>query len=137
MSNVSPEANDVKRKLEVESSNVLVKDSEASILEVVNSGGKSRLDSGLGKPDFSCVIDSSCGHDMDPLRLKGQAPNLQATFLAHNVFEEMSQPYTEATTGRGEVDPKDSEVLDTNHIDGVNLDEGQDKERLSHTQPQA
>ncbi|KAL6988776.1 hypothetical protein U1Q18_014529 [Sarracenia purpurea var. burkii] len=141
MSNVSPEANDVKRKLEVESSNVLVKDSEASILEVVNSGvneagdvtpsdsenveatsseaeteregevpdavsnvdqGKSRLDSGLGKPDFSYVIDSRCGHDMDPLRLKGQAPNLQATFLAHNVFEEMSQPYTEATTGREE-----------------------------------
>ncbi|KAL6991666.1 hypothetical protein U1Q18_009777, partial [Sarracenia purpurea var. burkii] len=172
MSNVSPEANDVKRKLEVDSSNVLVKDSEASILEGVNEAGvvtpsdsknveatsseaeteregevsdavsnvdqgKSRLDSGLGKPDFSCVIDSNCGHDMDPLRLKGQAPNLQATFLAHNVFEELSQPYTEATMGRGEVDPKDSEVLDTNHIDGVNLDEVQDNERLSHTQPQA
>ncbi|KAL6957225.1 hypothetical protein U1Q18_040483, partial [Sarracenia purpurea var. burkii] len=176
MSNVPPEANNVKRSLEVDTSNVLVKDSEASILEVVNSGvneagdvtpsisenvkatsseaetemegeesdampnvdhGKSRLDSGLGELDCVCVIDSNGGDDMDPLRLKGQASKLQATLLAHNVFEEMSQPYLEAMTGRGEADSKDSEILDTNHIGGVNLHEGLDKERPSHTQSHA
>ncbi|KAL6991866.1 hypothetical protein U1Q18_009977 [Sarracenia purpurea var. burkii] len=131
MSNVSPEANDMKRRLEVDTSNVLVKDSEASILEVVNSGV---YDAGDVTPSDSEETEME---GEEPNVDQGQASNLQATFLAHNVFEEMSQPYSEATTRRGEADPKDSEVLDTNHIDGVNLYEGLDKERPSHTQSQA